>query len=147
MIFFVPSVKTVQISNANLKYKSQKQISNTNLKCKSQMQVQNANLKCNDQIRRIPGNVGKQEWMGGSEDVQYTIRLGTCLTECLSCPLCRDVSNLKCRTKFEEYLESKDRQYCRKECSNYVPCQPLACALGEIINYGIITCRLLSAAD
>ena len=99
MIFFVPSVKTVQISNANLKYKSQKQISNTNLKCKSQMQVQNANLKCNDQIRRIPGNVGKQEWMGGSEDVQYTIRLGTCLTECLSCPLCRDVSNLKCRTK------------------------------------------------
>ena len=113
VIFFVPSVKTVQISNANLKYKSQKQISNTNLKCKSQMQVQNANLKCNDQIRRIPGNVGKQEWMGGSEDVQYTIRLGTCLTECLSCPLCRDVSNLKCRTKFEEYLESKDRQCCR----------------------------------
>ena len=86
MIFFVLSVKTVQISNANLKYKSQKQISNTNLKCKSQIQVQNANLKCNDQIRRIPGNVGKQEWMGGSEDVQYTIRLGTCLSFLPSLP-------------------------------------------------------------
>ena len=48
------------------------------------MQVQNANLKCNDQIRRIPGNVGKQEWMGGSEDVQYTIRFGISFLSSLS---------------------------------------------------------------
>ena len=69
--------------SSNLKCKSQIKISKTNLKCKSQMQVQNANLKCNDQIRRIPGNVGKQGQMIGSEDVQYTIRLGTCLTDYL----------------------------------------------------------------
>ena len=102
--------------SSNLKCKSQIQISKTNLKYKSQMQISNSSPKCKSQMQRSDSQSTwqcRKARIGGSEDVQYTIRFGTCLTECLSCPLCRDVSNLKCRTKFEEYLESKDRQYCR----------------------------------
>ena len=130
--------------SSNLKCKSQIQISKTNLKYKSQMQISNASPKCKSQMQRSDS---QNTWqcrkarIGGSEDVQYTIRVGISFLSSLSRRLKSEMQD-KIRG-----ISGKQGQAVLQECSNYVPCQPLACALGEIINYAIITCRLLSAAD
>ena len=136
--------------SSNLKCKSQIQISKTNLKYKSQMQISNASPKCKSQMQRSDS---QNTWQCRKARIDDWFR---------GCTIYNQVGDLFDGMSFLSFLSrrltsemqdkirgisGKQGQAVLQECSNYVPCQPLACALGEIINYGIITCRLLSAAD